>query len=360
MGRIFDACKTLGYFSSAAVVAAFSYLAFVQIERRPPEAVALRDKIGSIETVSIQTSSGEGLKFSVLIAGDKTNPAVVLVHGFPDTFLSFEKMANRLVESGYYVIAPSLRGYERSSIASSYFIIDMAEDLLAIMDKLSIKRAHLIGHDWGSIIGSVLIKLSPDRFASYSSLAIIPKFSKIDSAQNSPPLRQLRNMWYMMFFQFPWLPENIIPRGDFYLIDKLFRDWSPDFSEEERKSRASDVKNAFSDPDVLVSALSYYRSNIFALVLSHSERLRSWFSPRALIAPEILTSTEERSVPVQLIYGKNDGCQDEAMFVAEDLTKFFPKGYRILPIENAGHWMHLEKPEEVNALIIEWLEKYPL
>lgn len=66
------------------------------------------------------------------------------------------------------MISPMLRGYEKSSLASSYYIIDMAEDVLAIMDVLSVKRAHLVGHDWGSVIGSLLIMHSPDRFASYS------------------------------------------------------------------------------------------------------------------------------------------------------------------------------------------------
>ena len=84
-----------------------------------------------------RTLRANGLKFSAMEMGE--GPEVVFcLHGFPDHARSFREQLPVLAEAGYRVIVPTLRGYEPSSQPrkGSYFLSQLAEDLLGWMDDL--------------------------------------------------------------------------------------------------------------------------------------------------------------------------------------------------------------------------------
>jgi len=97
-----------------------------------------------------------GLDLNIFDDGD--GDAVMLLHGFPDSLKLWRHQIPPLLEQGYRVIAPDLRGFGESAKPSelgSYAVGLHVADVLAILDELSISSTHLIGHDWGALISLV-------------------------------------------------------------------------------------------------------------------------------------------------------------------------------------------------------------
>jgi pimeloyl-ACP methyl ester carboxylesterase len=80
---------------------------------------------------------------------------VVLVHGFPDSGRLWRHQVPALVESGFRVIVPDMRGYGRSdrpAAVEAYGLAALAGDVLAVMSDAGVERAHVVGHDWGAAV----------------------------------------------------------------------------------------------------------------------------------------------------------------------------------------------------------------
>lgn len=79
-------------------------------------------------------------------------PAVLLVHGFPDTHACWRRQLPALHAAGYRTIVPDLRGFggsDRPADTAAYAPGRSAADLLELLDRLGVGRVHLVGHDWG-------------------------------------------------------------------------------------------------------------------------------------------------------------------------------------------------------------------
>ncbi len=78
---------------------------------------------------------------------------VVLLHGFPDSARLWRHQVPALAEAGFQVIVPDLRGFGRSDtpdLVQAYAMRLLAGDVLAVMSDAGVKRAHIVGHDWGA------------------------------------------------------------------------------------------------------------------------------------------------------------------------------------------------------------------
>ncbi len=111
------------------------------------------------------------------LAADTTGegPAVLLVHGFPDSRAVWRRQVGPLAEAGFCVIAPDLRGFgasERPEGVDAYRVTELVGDLIELLDEHGIDRAHVVGHDWGAGIAWVLAALLPDRVASLAALSV--------------------------------------------------------------------------------------------------------------------------------------------------------------------------------------------
>ncbi|MEN8183669.1 MAG: alpha/beta fold hydrolase, partial [Myxococcota bacterium] len=197
-----------------------------------------------------------GLAFSALARG--SGPVVLCLHGFPDCNRSFRFQLPALAEAGFRAIAPTLRGYEPSSQPADgdYHIVRMAEDVVGQVDDLGGEPVHLVGHDWGAVIGYAAAVLAPDRFQSLATLAI-PHPGRMRQAIRKLP-GQLRNSWYMLFFQLRGLADRRLEVRDWALIEKLWRDWSPGW--EPTPEELAQVKHTLAKPGVKKAALGYYRA----------------------------------------------------------------------------------------------------
>jgi pimeloyl-ACP methyl ester carboxylesterase len=114
-----------------------------------------------------------GLDFNVLVDG--AGPDVPLIHGFPDSNSVWRHQIPALVEAGYRVIAPDLRGFGATDAPpneADYHIDLLVADLIGILDALEVDNVHLVGHDWGSAICWHTCLRHPDRIDRYAALSV--------------------------------------------------------------------------------------------------------------------------------------------------------------------------------------------
>lgn len=291
-----------------------------------------------MHTPETTTLRANGLRFSAHSQGD--GPLVLCLHGFPDNHRSFHLQLPALANAGFRAVAPTLRGYEPSSQPPDhdYHIVRMAEDVVGWIDNLDQERAHLVGHDWGAVIGYAVAALAPERLLSLTTLAI-PHPVRLHREGIRKLPSQLLNSWYMFFFQLRGISDWVVEARDWALIDKLWRDWSPGW-ELPAKELAS-VKQTLSQPGVKRAALGYYRA------------MFDFRSPAAKQTMQLLESPFR--VPTLAITGALDGCIDTRLHDLVMNEADFPAGFRVERVEGAGHFLHQEKPDEVNQILLDWL-----
>ena len=262
-------------------------------------------------------------------------PLAILLHGFPDTAHTWRHLGPVLADAGFRVVAPFLRGYAPSGVPA-----DGRADIAALVsDVLGLHReldggpdAVLIGHDWGAITTNALIAHEDNPFGRAVVLSV-PPFSAVKPNPRALP-RQLRNSWYIGFNRLPLLPERNHER----LVRYLWRTWSPGYDADADLRSVLDAM-AWEDNRRLI--FGYYRALVSPF--GPPEPYRRWKGAE-LAAPRI---------PMLYLHGTDDGAMDVRLIAS--VEEALPAGSQVRLVEDAGHFLHLEQPVEVNASILEYL-----
>ncbi len=278
-----------------------------------------------------------GLEFSAVVSGPADGELVVCIHGFPDTPATFRHQLRALSDGGYRVVAPRIRGYESGSQPADgdYGLVTLADDVIGWIDDLGADRAHVVGHDWGAVIAYVVAARHPDRFRTATALAV-PPLARIPDAVRRVP-RQLARSWYMTWFQLGALAERSLRAGDWHLLRRFWRVWSPGYAMSP--DEWSELLDTFERPGVAAGALAYYRQNATPPLLMGLRR-----------TPAMTATTI--GVPTLIINGSDDGCMDRRLFAETVRTGDFPAGVDHVEVAGAGHFVHLERPGVVNETIL--------
>lgn len=281
-----------------------------------------------------------GLTFTAFEMGQ--GPLALCLHGFPDTPYTWRHLLPVLAEAGFRAVAVTLRGYEPGSqpsarpVPDEYRVHHLAQDVADWIAALGETRAHLISHDWGATIAYAAAAKTPDAVASITAMAV-PHPGRFGALMRTNKA-QLKASSYIMFFQLKGISEAWVRRGDFAFFDRTWAKWSPGWQGGSEDLAA--LKDAFRRPGVLTSALSYYRA------AANTKDLESL----SLLAGEI-------PAPTLGLYGGQDGCILPEVFAEAMVDEDFPSGLEVERIDGAGHFLHLEKPAEVNARILDFLNK---
>jgi pimeloyl-ACP methyl ester carboxylesterase len=262
-------------------------------------------------------------------------PLVIAAHGFPDDPSTFRRQVPALVEAGYRVVVPAMRGYAPSGLPRSgrYDLPALGGDLLALADRFSPEApVRILGHDWGAAAGFAAAAIAPHRISHLAALAV-PHFRAFLRALAKPA--QLRRSWYMMLFQLRGVAERAVRADDMALLDRLWRDWSPGYAASADEMAA--VKDAIRDR--VGPALAYYRA--LPGVLADAEMRRRILAPI--------------TVPTLRLHGADDGCIGAE--VGADEARFYTGPFERVVIERAGHFLQRERPEEVNRRVVEFFER---
>src|SRR6476620_8049905 len=95
-----------------------------------------------------------GITLNVATAGKRSKPAIILLHGFPESHRTWREVAPRL-ENDFFLVMPDQRGFagsDRPQDVSGYKTDVLIDDIFALAEALGIERFALVGHDWGGAI----------------------------------------------------------------------------------------------------------------------------------------------------------------------------------------------------------------
>ena len=269
-----------------------------------------------------------GYKFSCKISGNENDIPVLLLHGFPESSVMWNKLMTDLNKTGYYTIAPDQRGYSfeaRPKELKEYEITNLASDVIALANTLGIEKFHLVCHDWGSAVGWQVAAEYSDRLYSFTSLSI-PHIKAFSRAYKEDSL-QYQASGYMRDFQTKKLPEFMLARNNYEVLKSIW-------SEHEEKEIDSYVE-LLSQKNALTAALNWYRAN-FNLISDGSDMGKI-------------------AVPTLFVWGNKD---DAVARSGVDWTKNYVTNYYRFVEVDAGHWLIQESYEKVKDEIVTHLARF--
>jgi len=285
------------------------------------------------------TLTVRGMTFRGTEEGPSDGPLALLLHGFPDSHQTWRHLSGPLAALGYHVVAPALRGYAPSDLASdgNYQMASLVLDVVAIEEALRAEeKSVLIGHDWGAIIAYGAAALVPDVWSKMVTMAVPPP----DSIANSfMTYDQLQRSWYMFFFQNA-LADFVVPMDDLAFLDGLWADWSPGYNATDDLEF---TKQALREPDRISAALGYYRSMFQADLLD----------PALQEVQDALN--QPTTIPTFYLHGEDDGCFGIGN-IGDPLASL-PEGSQFETVADAGHFLHLEQPNHVEQSITAFLQR---
>lgn len=253
-----------------------------------------------------------------------SGPAVVLLHGYPDSSRLWRKQIPELVDAGFRVVAPDLRGFgdsDKPPTVDDYTLTKLLSDVVGLMSACDIRRAHVVGHDWGATLAWMMASLMPRRVTSLTAISVgHPRVF------HHPSLEQRQRFWYVLLYQFEGVAEELIPFQNFRITREFFGD-------------AVDIEHyieSFQKPDELRAGLNLYRANR---------------NPAAELDPPPQLPLIE--APTLGIWSSGDRVMLEESMLQSAQYVTGPWEYQ--RIEGASHWVPLDAPREVSDSLIKFL-----
>ena len=281
--------------------------------------------------------NANGLDFAYLEQG--SGPLVLLLHGFPDNARTWSHQMSALAAQGYRVVAPYLRGYLPTAIPEGGFFDKATHvaDVVALIQALNGgKPCHLVGQDWGAIIGYGVLAAHPE-LVSRAVLMAVPHPGQVTKSLLDP--KHIHRSFHWWFFQLADLPEKALLENDMAFIDYLWTYWTTEGYQDADHIRS--VKETLKQPGVLTATLAYYRA-----MFDHSKADPALSGLREAMTRAI-------TVPTLALCGADD-LRAELM---QEQSQYFLNEYAFKLIDHAGHFLHREQPQAVSQQIIDWLKK---
>lgn len=275
-------------------------------------------------TLTPQQIAVERAKLTVWTAG--RGPAVLLVHGFPDDHSVWRHQVPALVQAGYRVVVPDMRGCGESSMpkrVSDYRLAYQIEDLQTVVTALGLDEVHLVGHDLGAVIAWQFAMAHPELVRSYAALSVgHPRAYATDG------VKQKLMGWYAAVFQVRGLGELLMSGREWALGRRLLGN-HPEVEHWARRLKA---------PGRLTAAINFYRANIAPLML------RRDYPPVTM--------------PVMGVWSDGDRYLTESQMTRSEAM--VTGSWRYHRVERASHWLQLDQPEQVNRLLLDFMAAHPV
>jgi pimeloyl-ACP methyl ester carboxylesterase len=291
-------------------------------------------------------------------------PAVVLLHGFPELWYSWRHQLPALAAAGYHAIAPDLRGYGRTSVppaVGDYAMVRMVADVTGILDVLGVRRAVVVGHDWGANIAWACAQLQPDRVAAVAALSV-----PFQPRAPEPPLSLLRRLAaarfnWALYFQ-GQAAEAELELDAARSLRLMYYALSGDAPEDlaSRLLGGLPAGSSLLDPIPAPARLpawlseddlSYYAAEFtrtgFAGALNRYRNLDRDWADLGHLGSETITQ------PALFIGGERDTA---TRFVDRKPMERAVADLRSVVIPGCGHWIQQERPDEVNDELIAFLK----
>jgi pimeloyl-ACP methyl ester carboxylesterase len=273
-----------------------------------------------VEHLAVQ--AGE-VRLHCAAMGPRDGPLVVLLHGFPECWVTWRNQLPALAAAGFRAVAPDMRGYggsDKPRGVSAYAMEKLVGDVSGLIAALGRERADVVGHDWGGLVAWHLAMWKPEKVRRLAILNVAHP-ARMRAALRT--LRQLRKSWYVLFFQLPILPERFI---------------SPESI--GRSLRYMTVRKG-----------AYDEADIEAIVTAAGDRTAPIHYYRAA-ARHPGPGFRPVGAETLVIWGERD------RFLGPELAapdpRWVPRA-RVERIEEASHWVQADAPERVNQLLLGFL-----
>jgi haloacetate dehalogenase len=282
----------------------------------------------TMKTSKITVSRGT---FNVRDRGNKDGYPVVMLHGWPESSYCWEGVA-AFLDPKLRVIAPDLRGLgesERTLDVKAYQKVELAKDMIEVIDALGINEFFLVGHDWGGIVAQELAFLIPERVKKIIIINI-PVVTNIEGAvEVEKALAAMRFIpyWYQYFQQQPGLAEAMIKGNEDVWVRYFF---------------GKKGQNGIIPSEAIAEYIRCYR-------IEHTPATgASYYRSMRLDAKHWAAFAGKKfPMPTLYIYGN-----EEITIVPENLNHL-EDCFDSIKVETlqAGHFIQEEKPEEVALLM---------
>ena len=262
---------------------------------------------------------------------------LVMLHGWPESSYCWEAVA-AFIDPAFRIVAPDLRGLgdsERTMDIAAYQKVELARDVIEILDALDIDSFCLAGHDWGGIVAQELALLAPQRVRRLAlmNIAVLTNPKGTDEARRIIFDHGGVAFWYQYFQQQPMLPEAMIKGNEAvwipYFFGRAIQEGTIPAESIAEYVRCYRIENT------PATGAAYYRSM--------GMDAKRW--------SEI--ADQKFSMPGLYIHGRKD-----PVIIAAFLNHI-EDGFDAIEVTSvdAGHFVQEEKPREVAALLNNFLTK---
>lgn len=311
-----------------------------------------------------------GIQMHLAEAGE--GPAVILCHGFPESWYSWRHQLVALANAGYRAIAPHMRGYgltDKPEAIDQYTMFHLTGDMVGVLDALELKQAAIVGHDWGAPVAWHCALFRPDRFPAVVGLSV-PFRPRAPARPTTVMPRTDDAVFYQLHFQEPGVAEadfekdiRATIRGALF---SLSGDAKPDAAGGlgmvplkggggglGHTATPEVLPGWLTEADVDTYAAEFRKSGFRGGLNWYRNIDRNW----ELLAPWTGAKVD---VPALYVAGDRDLVlafrgMDQLL---PSLKQFIPKLEDTIILPGCGHWTQQERPEEVNAALCSFLKKH--
>ena len=318
--------------------------------------------------VAHRTVETNGIRMHIAEQG--AGPLVVLCHGFPESWYSWRHQLQPLVEAGFHVVAPDMRGYghtDRPEAIEEYTLLHLVGDMVGLLDALGADSAVIAGHDWGAPVAWHAALLRPDRFRGVIGLSV--PFRPRGPVRPTTLMPQTEDaLFYQLYFQVAHVPEAELERDVRFTIRSVLCSLSGDTPHHEAAPalgvgmvlrqggfltgmvNPASLPPWLTEADVDFYAAEFVRTGFRGGLNWYRNFDRNW----ELLAPY---AGARVTVPALYVGGERD------LVVAfrgmdkliHTLSKFVPQLRGTIMLPGCGHWTQQERARDVSAAMIDFL-----
>jgi pimeloyl-ACP methyl ester carboxylesterase len=301
-----------------------------------------------------------GIRMAMYEQGD--GPPVILLHGFPELAFSWRRQFPALAAAGFRAIAPDQRGYGRTDVPAEvrdYRIEELIADVHGLLDALELDTATFVGHDWGSLLLWQMAMRAPERIERMVILNI-PHYPRLPVDPIQVMRERFGDDFYIVNFQDSDEADRTFADDPVHFFDMMMR--RGQISREQFDQLPQEVK-ALSLLKLLARShvsgeplLTDAERDYFAAAFANSGFTGpiNWYRNWTLNWETQEGYDQRIGIPTLFI-----GAVDDVIIAPEHIEAMKPlvNDLEIHMLEHCGHWSQQERPDEVNRLMIDWLER---
>lgn len=302
----------------------------------------------------------DGADLHVLTAGEGF--PVVLLHGFPELAYSWRHQLPALSAGGFRTIAPDQRGYGRSTCPSEitdYDLDHLCGDVVGLLDALGLERAVVAGHDWGSGVAWALAQRHPERVAGVvgvsGSFVPRPDLRPTDGYRSAFAGR----FFYILYFQQLGPADAELNRDITHTVRSIFAGDTPEdewYIDDgrgflERIPTPTQLPGWLTEEDLAAYVREFSVSGFTGPLNWYRNLDRNWERSERYAGTKI-------EVPSLFIAGASDGAV--ALSPPSQMDGWVLDHRGDVLIEDAGHWVQQERPDQVSDALIEFITEVAL